>query len=114
MADATLTRPPAIPVVPADEGNLRVTTVRIAAALNKAIRGGISATMGVTLAPSATSSTFYDSRIGAFTFIALMPTTAHAAEVLASIWIVTGDGVATIHHTSVTYIDCTYVACLLG
>jgi hypothetical protein len=114
MAQANLTRPPAIPLVPADVGNAKVTTVRHAAAINALLRGGISATLGVTLAPNATTSTFSDSRIGPFTYIGLMPTTANACDALPSIWIAPTAGSATVHHASSPHTDQTFVAVLIG
>jgi hypothetical protein len=114
MAQATLTRPPVIPLVPADVGNTRATTVRHAAAINQALRGGIAATIGVTLAANATASTFSDSRIGPYTYIGLMPATANAKDALPSIWIVTTQGSATVNHASSPNTDQTFIACLIG
>jgi hypothetical protein len=114
MADATITRPPAVPLVPADVGNARATTVRHAAAINQALRGGISATIGITLVANATQSTFSDSRIGPYTFVGLTPATANASDALHSIWITTSAGIATINHASSPNTDQRFIACLLG
>ena len=114
MADAILSRPPVVPPVPADVGNERATSVRHAAAINQALRGGIGATIGVTLAPNQTQSTFQDSRIGPYTFVGLMPATANASDALRSIWVETTKGSATIHHANSTNLDQTFIACLLG
>ena len=114
MADATIARPPAVPLVPADIGSSRATTVRHAAAINQALRGGISATLGITLVANATQSTFSDSRIGPYTYIGLMPTTVNAADALRSIWITTTQGVATVNHANSPNLDQTFIACLLG
>jgi hypothetical protein len=114
MAQATLSRSPVVPVVPADVGNARATTVRHAAAINQALRGGIAATIGVTLAANATQSTFQDSRIGPYTYIGLSPATANASDALHSIWITTSAGIATINHASSPNTDQTFIACLLG
>lgn len=114
MADAILDRPPVIPLIPADVGNVSASLVRVAGALNKVLRGAIGATMGVTLAPNATSSTFVDSRIGPYTFISLMPTTHNAATALPSVWIEASQGSATINHANSTNPDQTFIAVLLG
>ena len=114
MAAATIARPPAVPLVPADVGSARATTVRHAAAINQALRGGIAATIGVTLVANATESTFSDSRIGPYTYIGLSPATANASAALRSIWIVTTQGSATINHASSPNTDQTFIACLLG
>jgi hypothetical protein len=114
MAQAILRRPPVVPLVPADTGNMRATTVRHAAAINQALRGGIGATIGVTLAANQTLSTFSDSRIGPFTYVGLTPSTANASTALRSVWIETTQGAATIHHASSPATDQTFIACLLG
>jgi hypothetical protein len=114
MAQAVLARPPVVPLVPADTGNTRATNLRFAAAINQALRGTIGATMGVTLAANATSSTFQDSRIGLYSSISLMPATAHAADVLPSCWFATTAGGVTIHHALVPYTDCQFTALLIG
>jgi hypothetical protein len=114
MPDATISRPPAIPLVPADVGSPRSTIVRHAAAINQALRGGISATLGVTLAPNAVSSTVTDSRIGPYTYVGMTPSTANASVAARSIWIETTAGQATIHHASSPNLDQTFIICLLG
>jgi hypothetical protein len=114
MAQAILSRPPVVPLVPADVGNMRATTVRHAAAINQALRGGIAATIGVTLVANATQSTFSDSRIGPYTFVGLMPATANAMNALHSIWVVATQGSATINHASSPNTDQTFIACLIG
>jgi hypothetical protein len=114
MPAATITRPPVVPLVPADVGSGRATTVRHAAAINQALRGGISATLGVTLVAGATQSTVQDSRIGPYTYIGLMPMTQNASDALRSIWVTTTQGVATINHANSPNTDQTFIACLLG
>ena len=114
MGQAALSRPPAVPPVPSDVGSVRTTLVRFATALNQVLRGGIAATLEVTLVPGDTTSVFQDSRIGRYTFIGLMPVTANAVAALPSIWIEPTKGGATIHHASSSFTDQTFVACLLG
>lgn len=114
MAQADLDRPPVRPAVPSDSGNVRATNVRFAGAINALLQGSIGATMGVTLVPGATTSTFSDSRIGVYSSVLLMPSTAHAVDVLPSIWVETTKGACTIHHANVPYADLTFVAVLLG
>ena len=114
MGQAILSRPPAIPPVPADVGNSRTTVVRHAAAINQMLRGGISATLGVTLAVSDTTSIIQDSRIGPYTYVGLMPATANAVAALPSIWVEPTKGEATIHHVSSPHADQTFMAILIG
>ena len=114
MADAILDRPPVIPLIPADVGNVGASLVRVAGALNKVLRGAIGATIGVTLAANATTSVVQDSRIGPYTFVGLMPSSAHAVDILPTIWIEPSKGSAIIHHANSTYTDLTYVALLIG
>jgi hypothetical protein len=115
MAQATLARPPAVPLVPSNVGgNPRNTFIRFASAINQILRGGLSATIEVTLAASATTSVFSDSRIGPYTSVLLMPMTAHAADVLPSCWVETTAGGATVHHGNSTYTDQTFTALLIG
>jgi hypothetical protein len=114
MAAAAIVRPPVVPLVPADVGNERATSVRHAAAINQALRGAINATIGITLVANATQSTVTDSRIGPYTFVGLTPATANASDALHSIWITTSQGVATINHASSPNLDQTFIACLLG
>jgi hypothetical protein len=114
MPAATITRPPVVPLVPADTGNVRATVVRHAAALNQALRGGIGATLGITLAANSVSSTFSDSRIGPNTFVGMTPMTASASTALRSIWIETTAGSTTIHHASSPALDQTFVCLLIG
>jgi len=114
MAQADISRPPVVPIVPSAPGDARATNLRFAAAINQALRGTLGATMGVTLAANATTSAFSDSRIGPYTSISLMPASGHAADVLPSIWFDPTKGAVTIHHAAVPYADCTYVALLIG
>jgi hypothetical protein len=114
MADAILDRPPVIPLIPADVGNVSASLVRVAGALNKVLRGAIGATMEVTLAANATNSVFMDSRIGRYTFIGLMPASAHAVDILPTIWIEPSKGSAIIHHGLSPAVDMVFVALLIG
>lgn len=114
MAQADLDRPPVRPAVPSDSGNVRATNVRFAGAINALLTGAIGATMGVTLVHGATTSTFSDSRIGYYTSVLLMPGSAHAVDILPSIWVETTKGACTIHHANVPYTDLVFVACLIG
>jgi hypothetical protein len=114
MAQAGLKRPPAISPVPSDTGNARQTNVRFADAINQALRGTLAATMGVTLAANATTSTFSDSRIGPYTSVGLTPMSAHAVDVLPSVWTEPTQGAVTIHHANTPYTDLQFVACLIG
>jgi hypothetical protein len=114
MAQAILDRPPAVPPVPSDTGNTRATQVRFADGINRALRGTIAATMGVTLVAGATTSTFSDSRIGPYSSVNLVPASAHAVDVLPSCWVECTKGAVTIHHANVPYVDCTFAVSMLG
>jgi hypothetical protein len=115
MAAATLARPPQIPTVPSDMPSIRTTIIRFAQAINAILRGQIGCTLMVTLAPSATTSTFSDSRIGGYTWIGLTPITASArTAALAGIYVVAGQGSATINHASNAATDQTFAVALLG
>jgi len=104
------------PQVPADTGaNLRTYIIRLAAAVNQAMRGNVSATLQVTLVADDITSTFNDTRVGPWTSIMLVPLTAHAADLLPYVSLSTPvKGTATINHARTTYTDCTYLACLIG
>lgn len=111
MADATITQPTPAPLVRRDGTD----HLRNGAAINAVLRGRISATLIITLAASATTSTFSDTRISPTSFIGLMPQTAHAATALAAgIYIVTGPGQATINHASTADDDKTFTALVIG
>lgn len=119
MANATVALPPgAVPAVPADlsGGPRSGNVVRWAAGINAALRGNISATLKVTLAPGATNSVFSDSRIGPFSYIGLAPLTANAALQAQSgnLYIVPSQGNATIYHAGFPYTDQTFLACIIG
>lgn len=116
MGNATLQLPPAAPMVPADlsGGPRGGAVIRWAAGINAALRGSISATVKLTLAPSDTTSNLYDTRIGIWSFIGLMPLTANAAAALPSIWVQLHDGMATLNHASSPHTDQTYLACIIG
>jgi|SRR5215469_4833329 len=116
MGQATVVLPTGSPPVPADVGgSLRALVIRIAQALNQALRGNISATLQVTLVANDVTSVFSDTRIGPWTAAMLVPLTAHAADLLPYVSISTPQkGTATLNHARTTYTDCTYLVCLIG
>jgi len=100
MGFAVLTPPPATAVVPGDTRDLHAFGIRTAAAINQIRTGAISATMGVRLAQSDTTSVVQDSRISVWSYLDLMPLSAAAAAKLPGIWYELHQGSATIHHSA--------------
>jgi hypothetical protein len=89
----------------------------IARALNLVLGGKLNVTTSITLTASATTTTLYDSRIGYYSFIGLMPTTANAAHEIAlsaGIYITPGDGSAVITHSNNASADKTYTVLIIG
>jgi hypothetical protein len=111
----TFTTPPPIPTLPTSTTNPLAWIVRAATAINGLLRGKANTSFTVTLAPSAVSTTIYDSRIGLTSFIGLQPQTAHAqTALLAGIYVVPGAAQATINHASNAASDQTFAGCILG
>lgn len=111
---------PPIPPVPTDiQGDpksVRKWVVQAARVINLMLSGKLNAVTTVTLAASATSTTLIDSRIGAWSFLGLMPQTAHAAVALASgsLYVVPTVGSAAINHPSTADTDKTFTVSILG
>lgn len=101
-----------------------VTWVRnIAHTLNQVIKGKLNASVSVTLAANATSTTLTDSRIGGFSAIELVPQTFNAVAELASgnLYIsnlLSGSagagGSCTINHSNNAQTDRTFLAVIIG
>lgn len=96
---------------------------QIARRVNSLTQGKFNATASVTLAANASSTTLSDTRIGAFSWIGLMPLTAHAAAELASGNLYFsglmsgaggGSGSVTINHTNNAQTDRTFLALIIG
>ena len=114
---------PAVPPVSETGTNEKEHRREIAKLLNTVLRGKLNATLsGVTLTANAASTTLTDSRIGFYSWIWLMPTTAHAAAELASgnLYFDTfksgagKPGSCIIHHSNNAESDRTYVALIIG
>lgn len=89
--------------------NLPQWVLQIARTVNSILQGKLNATKSVTLTANATSTTLTDSRIGNTSVIILVPTTAHAATAMASVYIDTKlQGTAVIHHPSSANADQTF------
>lgn len=109
--------PPApIPPVPATRPTVTpIWITQIAHALNLALNGKLNAVANVTLTPSATSTTLADSRIGAFSFIALSPLSAAAAAALAGgIYFEPTTGSVVIRHPSAVAVDQNFAVLIIG
>lgn len=83
--------------------------------LNNMLKGKLNVTIGITLTPSATTTTISDARIGPSSAILLSPLTANAAAALGTTYLsqVTGNS-ATITHASNSQVDRTFVAVIIG
>jgi len=112
MGQAVVVLPPAAPAVPAD--TTRNGLIRYARAINDALNGNINATLQLTLVANDITSTFTDTRLGPWSFVWLMPLTAHAADLLPTIWVDPTKGSAVIHHARSSYTDLIYLAAILG
>lgn len=71
--------------------------IGIARNLNLATGGKLNATSQVTLEPGQSSTTFFDSRIGPLSHVALSPATANAGAA-SGVYVVPGQGQATVFH----------------
>lgn len=82
--------------------------IQLARTVNALLGGKRNSTTTVTLAAGATTTTLTDSRIGYFSVLTLMPTTANAAGDLAGLYITAGDGSAVITHANTADVDKTF------
>lgn len=87
----------------------------IAAYLREAHQGHLGNVGSVTLGTGVAATSVVDFRVGANSFIGLMPTTLNAAEALATSYISSrsADGF-TISHANTTTADRAFVYCILG
>ena len=89
----------------------------LAQRVNLLLGGKMNATNSVTLAPNATSTIFYDSRIGYFSHVTLEAQTASAATARLTapgIWIEPTKGSATIHHPANAATDQIFSVLIIG
>lgn len=89
----------------------------IAEWMRNAHQGRLGNIGSVTLGTSTAATSVVDSRVGAFSFIGLMPTTSNAAQEIGAGTIFISSRSAegfTITHASTTTADRAYVYCILG
>ena len=89
----------------------------IAQWMREAHQGHLGNTGSVTVQTSTVATAVVDSRIGAFSFIGFMPTTANAAQELGNGTLYVSSrsaGGFTITHASTTTADRAFVYCILG
>jgi len=87
----------------------------VATVLNLAMQGKLNATATLTLAANATATDFADRRIGADSFLALMPLTAAAAAALATTSVaIRVPGLATLHHADLPGTDRQFGVLIIG
>ncbi len=99
------------PQLPPQGGNARL----VATVLNLAMQGKLNATATVTLTPNATETDLADRRIGADSFVALMPLSASAASALATTYVaVRVPGLLTLHHADAPAIDRRFGVLIIG
>ena len=91
---------------------------RIVAVVNATLQGNLNASLAVTLAESATSTTIIDSRISAASTLLLQPLTAHAATVwFTSPYVLVSsqqNGQVTFAHESVADSDLNFNLLIIG
>lgn len=90
---------------------------RIADSLNNAIKGKLNCTGSVTLTISSATTTLTDIRIGLYSVILLMPTTANASAEIGNgtIYFGTpGNGTVTINHANNAQADRTFTYAIIG
>lgn len=103
---------PGVPTSMDDEKQHRTL---IATALNNVLRGKLLPTAVVTLADGAATTTLTNPAIGANSLVLLMPTTAHAAAALVSIYFDTFlKGSCKINHVNDADTDKTFTYLVIG
>lgn len=115
MANATVSYGTPLDTVPLNMsgGNVSNWILRAAIKINQLLQGRVN--LLVTLAPSATFSLIFDSRINPFSVITLVPQTADAKTAfLAGIYVVPSSGTASIVHVSSTSVDQTFACSIYG
>lgn len=90
---------PPVPVKLPPQGQTDWTS-RIARTVNTMLGGKLNCAVDVVLTADETSTVVVDSRIGVWSVILPMPASSSAKDAMASLWIVTQQGQATIHHAS--------------
>lgn len=88
---------------------------KIAEGVERALNGKVRSVGSITLTANAASSTLTDEKIGPLSFIALYPTTANAAAIVAATYVsARTDKSATITHTNNANADKTFMYVVLG
>lgn len=81
----------------------------------EANQGHISNVGTVSLVSGTVSTVLTDMRLGAFSFVGFMPTTANAAGALSTLYVSSQSaGAATLTHASAITGDRTFTYCILG
>jgi hypothetical protein len=89
----------------------------VAAAINRMLEGRLNVTREVTLAANTATTTVSDPRIGAASFIGLMPLSANAAAELGAgtLWLdAPGKQSVTIHHANNAQADRNFRLLIIG
>lgn len=101
--------------VPVDLPNEREHRRQIAQLANNLLQGKLNTVIQVTLAPSATTTTVTDKRIGANTGLFFSPLTADAAAAVSSLYVSAQvNGSATLTHANTATTDRTFNVLLIG
>jgi hypothetical protein len=108
----SVTTYPARPAVQPDLADSRAHRRDLARATNLLLAGHNNATMAVTLATGAATTTITDPRISAQTAVILVPTTADAAA--EHPWVTVSKGQAVINHANNAVADRTFQVALIG
>jgi hypothetical protein len=115
---APTVRVPAIAIPPVPEratGSMEAWVVQIARTLNLVLRGKVNAVTSITLTANATSTTLIDDRIGASTYVALVPLTSSSTAIdIAPYVSARTRGSATIAHGSSPADDLEFSVLLIG
>lgn len=88
---------------------------QLAIVVNNLLQGRSNNTGSLTVAANAATTTLTDSRIGANSVVLVMPTTAHAAAELATLYFTDfADGHCTVNHANNAQLDRTFRYAVIG
>lgn len=103
---------PGVSTFDEDEGRHRR---QLAIVVNNLNNGKMNNTGTLTLTANAATTTLTDSRLGPFSTVLLMSTTANAAGALATTYFDTfADGSCTVHHANNAQVDKTFKYAVIG
>ena len=112
--------PPGYPPAPQVPGAANISDItlwvrRVVDVVNRTLSGKLNATLPITLAANATTTTIIDPRITAYSALLLTPLTAHAAAIAGSVYVSSQqNGQATFTHTNTAQIDQLFRAVIIG